>query len=290
VEGNDAVGNLNFDLTSLGLPVSLIKQLAYPNFFGIWALTGYSQLGFNPGFEYNNTYSSQVNLTKVWGSHTLKAGMDLRRWHFMSNLPGNPFRVTSNAGFTRQVWNNAASEVNSGDAFASFLLGTASGGSADYMVSPFFRSWYFAPYLQDDWKVSRKLTINMGLRWDYNPTVDEKHDRLVTGFDQHVKSPIAGNIPAAMLAIYPSWGICGEACNLLERTGTAVWRLYWTCRRCSRASVSPTGWEKRWFCAEDMGCFMPTGQPPTTRKRRASARQRCWSLRLTAAGHRRRTR
>jgi len=74
------------------------------------------------------------------------------------------------------VWNNAASEVNSGDAFASFLLGTASGGSADYAVRPFFRSWYFAPYLQDDWKVSRKLTLNMGLRWDYNPTVDEKYD------------------------------------------------------------------------------------------------------------------
>ncbi|MBC7926707.1 MAG: TonB-dependent receptor, partial [Bryobacteraceae bacterium] len=203
VEGNDVVGNLNFNQTTLGLPASLSRQLAFPEFFGVWALTGYSQLGFNPNLEYNNTYSSQANLTKVWGSHTLKAGMDLRRIHFMANSPGNPFRILSNAGFTREVWNNAASEVNSGDAFASFLLGTASGGSADYVVRPFLRGWYFAPYVQDDWKVTRKLTVNLGLRWDYNPTYDEKHDRLVSGFDQDVKSPIADKIPAAMLALYP---------------------------------------------------------------------------------------
>ena len=206
VEGNDVVGNLKFDLTSLGLPASLPAKLAYPDFFGVWAVTGYAPLGFNPNLEYNNTYSTQANLTKVWGSHTLKTGMDLRRMHFMatSTAAGNPFRVLANAGFTRQTWNNAVSEVNSGDAYASFLLGTASGGSADYAVRPFFRSWYFAPYLQDDWKVSRKLTLNLGLRWDFNPTTDEKHNRMVTNFDATANSPIAAKISPAMLAIYPA--------------------------------------------------------------------------------------
>lgn len=203
VEGNDVVGNLKFDPTTLGLPASLPGQLAYPDFFGVWAVSGYAQLGFNPSLEYNNTYSMQANLTKVWGSHTLKTGMDLRRWHFLANTPGNPFRVLASAGFTRSSWNNSATEVNSGDAYASFLLGAASGGSADYAVRPFFRSWYFAPYLQDDWKVTRRLTLNLGLRWDYNPTTDEKHNRMVTGFDQNAASPIAGDIPAAMLALYP---------------------------------------------------------------------------------------
>jgi hypothetical protein len=205
VEGNDVVGNLKFDLTSLGLPASLPRQLAYPDFFGVWAVTGYAPLGFNPNLEYNNTYSTQANLTKVWRTHTFKAGLDWRRMHFMatSTSAGNPFRVATSAGFTRQTWNNAVSEVNSGDAYASFLLGTASGGSADYAVRPFFRSWYFAPYLQDDWKVSRNLTLNLGLRWDYNPTTDEKHNRMVTHFDSAIASPIAGKISAANLALYP---------------------------------------------------------------------------------------
>jgi len=205
VEGNDVVGNLKFDLTSLGLPASLPGQLSYPDFFGVWAPTGYAQLGFNPNLEYNNTYSSQINLTKVWGSHTFKTGMDLRRIHFLasSTAAANPFRVLTSAGFTRQTWNNAASEVNSGDAYASFLLGAASGGSADYALRPFFRSWYFAPYFQDDWKITRKLTLNLGLRWDYNPTVDEKYDRLVTGFDPMAPSPLASKISPPNLALYP---------------------------------------------------------------------------------------
>lgn len=203
VEGQDTRGNFGFDLGTLGIPTSVSSQLAFPDFFGVWALTGYGQLGFNPSLEYNNTYSTQGNLTKVMRSHTLKAGIDVRRWHFLQNTPGNPFRVTANAGFTRSSWNNAATEVNSGDAFASFLLGTASGGSADFNVRPFFRGWYIAPYIQDDWKVSRKLTINLGLRWDYNPTFDEKYDRLVAGFDATAASPIASKISAANLALYP---------------------------------------------------------------------------------------
>lgn len=203
VEGQDTRGNFGFDLTSLGLPASLASQLVFPDFFGVWALTGYSQLGFNPSLEYNNTYSSQVNLTKVTGSHTLKIGADVRRWHFLQNTPGNPFRITSNAAFTRSSWNNAATEVNSGDAFASFLLGTASGGSADFNVRPFFRGWYLAPYIQDDWKVSRKLTVNLGLRWDFNPTVDEKYDRLVSAFDTTAASPIAQKISPENIALYP---------------------------------------------------------------------------------------
>ena len=225
VEGFDTAGNFKFDLSTLGLPQSLTSQLVFPDFFGVWAVGSYSQLGFNPSLEYNNNYSTQANLTKVWGSHTFKVGLDARRWHFMANTPGNPFRIASAASFTRQSWNNAATEVNSGDAFASFLLGTASAGQADFAVRPFFRGWYFAPYFQDDWKVTRRLTINLGLRWDYNPTVDEKYDRLVTGFDTNAASPIASRIPANMLALYPELrnlrgGLTFAGVNGSRRTST----------------------------------------------------------------------
>lgn len=191
IEGFNSAGNFGFDLTSLGLPSSLVSQLAIPDFFGVWGIGGYTQLGFAPKLEYNNTYSLQTNLTKVFRSHTLKLGIDVRRWHFLVTDPVQPFRILSSDGFTRQVWNDAASAVNSGDGFASFLLGAAGGGSADFAVRPFFRAWYIAPFIQDDWKVTRNLTLNLGLRWDYNPTSDEKYDRLVTGFDPTATSPLA---------------------------------------------------------------------------------------------------
>lgn len=203
VEGTDSQGNFRFDPTKLGLPASLVPQLAVADFFGVWNIGGYSQLGSRRSIEYNNTYSLQGTLSRVQGKHNWKAGIDLRRWHYLTSNLGDVFTVTTNAGFTREVWDNAASEVNSGDGYASFLLGAAASGTADFNARPFFRSWYLAPFIQDDWKVSRRLTLNLGLRWDLNTPPDEKYNRLVTGFDREASSPIAASITAANLALYP---------------------------------------------------------------------------------------
>jgi len=193
-------GNVGFDLTSLGLPASLINQLPTPRYFGVWNFDGYSTMGRYQSINITNTYNLQGNATKIWRTHTIKVGADLRRIHYILQNTGNILQFDHSAAWTRRLWNQA--EVNSGDGYATFLLGL-SGGSSNYPLFPFFRQWYFAPYLQDDWKITRRLTLNLGVRWDYNGPPDEKYNRLNRGFDPTVRNPVVDQIPPAMLAQYP---------------------------------------------------------------------------------------
>lgn len=203
VEGNGSNGNFGFQPASLGLPASLGSQLAVGDFFGLWNFSNYSPLGSSVSYEYNNAYTLFAGISKVWGQHTLKAGLDVRRLEYLTTILGNIYQVTSDASRTRRVWDNAASEVDSGDSFASFLLGAPASGSADFNVRPYYRSWYIAPYVHDDWKVNPKLTLSFGLRYDINTAPLEKYNRLVRGFDPNAPSPIAGSLPASALAQYP---------------------------------------------------------------------------------------
>jgi len=186
--------NENFDLTSLGLPSSLVSQLPSPAYFGRWNINGYSPLGRGQGINITNNYSITGGLTKNWRSHTLKGGVDLRRIHFIQQNSGNILEFTFSDQWTRRNWNQA--EADSGDSFASFLLGMPGGFSGDrtlggqqfFPLYPFYQNWYTALYFQDDWKVSRKLTLNLGLRYDINAPASEKYNRINRGFDPGASS------------------------------------------------------------------------------------------------------
>ena len=199
--------NENFDLTRLNLPANLVNALPQPAFFGRWEFGGgYSSLGRGQSINITNNYNLAGNVTKIVGQHTMKFGVDLRRIHFLQQNTGNILRIRTERDFTQRLWNQG--EETSGDSFAAFLLGIGgnNGGTPSesfHPVFPFFRQWYFAPYFQDDWKVSRKLTLNLGLRWDFNQAPDEKHNRLNRGFDPNVSNPIAAEIPADMLDLFP---------------------------------------------------------------------------------------
>ena len=193
--------NEAFDLTSLGLPSSLIKSLPGPTYFGLWQSSGYSNLGRYQGLNFTNNYNLAANVTKIRGTHTMKMGIDFRRIHYLQQNSGNILQFNGETGFTQRIWNQG--ESTAGDGYASFLLGGVS-GSQNYPLYPFNRQWYFAPYFHDDWKVSRRLTLNLGIRWDYNGAPGEKWNRQNRGFDATVSSPIAAQISAPNLALYPN--------------------------------------------------------------------------------------
>jgi len=190
IEGSRGDPNKGHSPTEVGFPAALVSQLSVPDWFGRYEFDNYSALGRYFGFNYTNNFAVHPTATKIFRSHTIKAGLDFRLIVYNQERPGNPFRIHANKNFTQRVYNTADSL--SGNSIASFLLGVPGGGNttADYNVNPATVQRYYAPYIQDDWKVSRKLTLNFGLRMDFNQAPFERHDRLNRSFDPTVISPV----------------------------------------------------------------------------------------------------
>ena len=184
---------LSFNPAELGFPNSLVNQL--PNrVFPRINLTDYQQLGRNSrNSETTTVLSVQPNLTWNKGSHNIRGGLDMRLTWYTREINGNLFVMSFDNRFTRRVFNQNET-APSGNSIASFLLGAASGGQIDNNFYPTFRWNYYAPWFQDDWKVTNRLTVNFGLRWDLNSPVFEEEDRLNYGFDTTSLNPVSSRI------------------------------------------------------------------------------------------------
>ncbi len=202
VEGSRGDANVGFNPSSLGFPTALTNQFPVGGQFGRYEFTNYNSLGRFSSFNYTNTFAIHPNVTKIAGAHAIKAGVDMRQIQYNDVNQGNPFRLTVDNSFTQKVYNNGDS--TSGNAIASFLLGNVNGGGIDFNQFYSFTGRYIAPYVQDDWKVSRKLTLNLGLRWDFNIPPSERHDRLNNGFDPTVTNPINGEIDRNAFPNFPT--------------------------------------------------------------------------------------
>ena len=196
IEQGFGAGDVGFDLTTLGFPASTISQLPGGKFFGRYEFDGYSYLGRYRDVNITNNYGISPNITKIWKSHSFHTGLDFRRIYYILNSTGNIWYFNSRKDYTQQTWNQ--SDPLSGNAIASFLLGvpgcipslcpSAGPGRSDYPLFPFFRQWYYAPFVQDDWKVTSRLTLNLGLRWDFTLAPDEKYGRLDYRFDPNAQA------------------------------------------------------------------------------------------------------
>jgi hypothetical protein len=186
---------LGFLASSLGFPGALDTAGGLPMFPRISA-TGYTTLG-NQDNRYNAfmTYTLAGSISKVRGAHTLKAGYDgrlIRVNNRESRSTSGDFSFT--AGFTQGPNPNTAAS-NRGNSIASLLLGTGSSGS---LIQSFkdaaAQSTYTALYFQDDWRLTKKLTINLGLRYDLDTPRTERYDRM-NYFDPSIPSPLASKVP-----------------------------------------------------------------------------------------------
>ncbi|HKG78490.1 MAG TPA: hypothetical protein VKA78_03710, partial [Pyrinomonadaceae bacterium] len=149
--------------------------------------------------------SVQPTLTQVVDNHTLKYGYDLRvlRENFSTDAyKGGQFFFDGT--FTAPASNSSSTLRNVfGRDVAAFLLGiptTGSGGNAsqiDNSINYSVQSIYHGIFFQDDWRVSRKLTLNLGLRYDLEQGLTERYDRILRGFDLGTPSPIEAQVRAA---------------------------------------------------------------------------------------------
>ncbi|MSV28074.1 MAG: TonB-dependent receptor [Bryobacterales bacterium] len=182
----------DFSYANLGMPRSIEAQTRRPIGFPVFNVAGYNQLGqvFSSPLEVFQTYSLAASATVVKGRHTVKFGLDQRLNQVGSNLKQNTNgNYQFNRGFTQGPNPNVAA-ANLGDGLASLLLGTGGSGFVQIEPSVFTSNMYTGLYLQDDFKLARNLTLNIGLRYDLE---GGKHDRFnqLTWFDYDVPSPIA---------------------------------------------------------------------------------------------------
>jgi hypothetical protein len=227
----ESFDNIGWDLAEFGFPQSLLRELnpeaiSFPQ---ISVNGGYLQLGNNGGFSrinYSHSLLSVVNWNK--GTHAVKYGFDGRLLLENNTTFGNVSpALTFGEAFTRGPLDNSPI-APVGQGLASLLYGIPTAGGADLNDSRAERSKFVSFFLQDDWRIARKLTLNLGLRWEYESPIVERFNRTSRDFDfqtvnpiqdsaraQYAAAPIAEIAPASFRTI---GGITFAGINGLART------------------------------------------------------------------------
>ena len=198
--------SLGFDLSKLNLPSAFVSAVS-PQFpvFGISDITGTANGGDSfTQYQPRNVWSTGGSLLWQHGKHSLKFGGD---WRVLDFNEGQNSSASGNFSSTRaftQGPNAVQASATSGYGLATFLLGDVSSGSITAINPISTQGLYYGAYVQDDWKVSSRLTINLGLRWDIGVGDREKYNRLAY-FNPTVANPL------------------GAAAGLPQLTGALQW-------------------------------------------------------------------
>lgn len=195
-------------VTSLGLRGATVNAL-FPNITtAVSTVTGgMTELGPQSGFltslsSDETPIAAQASATWVRGNHTLKFGWDYRlEYQPVRSLTGTAGNYTFGANATEQIalQGLAISTGSTGFPFASFLLGDVSEVNVAAPANYRDQKFQTAGYVQDTWKVTRSLTLDYGLRYDFGTYIRERDGREAA-FSPNVADPSAGGQPGG--AIY----------------------------------------------------------------------------------------
>jgi len=189
-----------FDITKLGFSSSFAGELTRTAFPYITGIAG--NFGTNNGGSFTGTsyYTWGATLTHVHGNHTFHYGAEYWVLQQANNGIGHQPEFDFNGNYTRQNYLNSGG-TGVGSTLASFLLGLPSGGSVDNNAQAFWSQHYTAGFFQDDWRVSSRLTVNFGLRWDYETEPVERFNREVATWDPTAVNPLTAQAQANYAAI-----------------------------------------------------------------------------------------
>ncbi|MFN7931796.1 MAG: TonB-dependent receptor [Bryobacteraceae bacterium] len=178
---------LGFNPSELGLPANYVanqEALAFPSI----TVAGYtaSNVGFGTGSvgpvtgallnNISNAYTAQTDITHTRGKHVLKAGYESRVFRLAGFRP-TISDFSFNAGFT-QGPDPTRGSPTAGQAIASFMLGLAASGNVTKRPTQDSQTLYHAAFLQDDFKVTSRLTLNLGVRFESENLRTDRYDRL----------------------------------------------------------------------------------------------------------------
>ncbi len=209
---------IDFDPSTLGFSpffLGLVDQTGVPKFPN-GSISGYSSFGaITPSFRTYKSWSTNASYSMLVGRHTFKFGGDFRQIgvDFLSTGDSTG-RFQFDKEFTSATGLNNSSLVD-GNGFASFLLGYPSANSARQstmtLTTPLeIAAKYFGGYVQDDWRVSSKFTLNYGLRIEHETGMSEANNNFTVGFDPLATNTLSAvTIPADPIAGTPARSIAG---------------------------------------------------------------------------------
>jgi hypothetical protein len=205
-------GNQNFNLGSLNIANTGLPYTSFPGvtFSSNAATTNApntdNYAGLAPGaggqVSTNMTAALAEILTKTIGRHTLRFGFEGNLIRYNVQNPQSGFGAF---GFDRRftqknsVTSNVGADASSGDALASMLLGYHSAATYNIQAAYALQQIYIAPFVQDDWRLNSKLTLNLGVRWDYESPFTERYNKQVTGFCATCTNPLQASVTGLTL-------------------------------------------------------------------------------------------
>ncbi|WP_031499598.1 TonB-dependent receptor [Bryobacter aggregatus] len=173
----------------LGLPASVPSDVM-PTF-----AFGYTNIG-NPTVGTRGSLNWQFTdiVTKVAGKHTLRAGFELRLNQGSNQQTSQP---SGTFNFNATLTSNPQNRTNNGNGLASFILGQTASASADRVVGSTMRAPSYTAFIQDDFRVTRRLTLNLGLRYDFQKQPTEMNNG-VSNYSLSLNDPTTG-LPGRMI-------------------------------------------------------------------------------------------
>jgi hypothetical protein len=205
--GNAFSGSAGYDVSTLGLSSNYIGQMFLPSiplFTGVVNGAENGGLGTANGGSYNSDTFQTISafLTQSFHNHTFKYGFEhLIQQQAGAGLgaAGGSFSFGSAANTSNDSWtclnpvSNCGASQGNGSNIAQFLLGLPLSGSMPITSTAFWSQHYTAAYFQDDWRLTSKLTLNIGMRWDFQTGVSERHNKDFSRYDpNYVQTGVTG--------------------------------------------------------------------------------------------------
>ena len=198
----DAMG---FDVSQLGFPTATVQQLQMQEMsFPTINISGLQSLGWERhSFGTSDSHDLSAVLNKQHGDHGIKVGVEIiqQRVNYANYAGGYSVAGTFGFGstYTNGPFDNSPSSPGGvGQGLAALLLGQPDSGGISEVANQATRSTNYALYFHDNWRATQKLTLDLGLRWEYVAPPYDRYDRSVGGWDPTAAQPIA----AAALAAY----------------------------------------------------------------------------------------